>query len=449
MKLQYLVIALSLSTSFNSISQPSIKHAHHLTLTKTDRSAVIPLTQTLSPWVNDPVTNAISGLTGHTGPAAVSHCSSFIGLSGTDLVNQLVKSTPLCLSPLYALKGLDATALFSETNMLIVTDGLKSHAPHYTGVDTSGIESLLYFLRAGLYVQFYKPQDVQPYTSTVTKNIKSALTHIFNNSHIWNVSDENAGVLKESLILIDSAGLGAEFNHIIKRVLSEYDASWQANPNMNSAANAIFTTLFRGKSDDKMQALFATDHSILDALNNFQLRNRHLVSTDAKYLLVNSVREMARLYYIPEMKIRAATLVKAVLNSSSKDDGSKEVWLAAAEMADYYDRANCNDYRICGYKTQLEIDTLSFNWQCSDTLKIRAQALYQDQAKWACDVLREQERFFHSKLATHSIPVKDDKNEALELIIFDNSSNYQSYAGTFFGVDPNNGGMYLEARSQQ
>ncbi|NRD72418.1 collagenase [Shewanella sp. VB17] len=444
MKLKYLVVALSLAASFNSISQPSIKHPTHLSLTETGLSAALPLTQTLSPWVNDKTANAMPGLTGPTGSAAVNHCSDFIGLSGPALVNQLVKSDPQCVSPLYALKGINATALFSEANIFTVASEIGFRAQHYTGVDTSGVESLIYFLRAALYVQFYSPQYIQPYTSAVKANIKISLTNIFNNSHIWEVTDENAGLLKESLILIDSAGLGADFNHITKRVLSEYDASWQANPNMNHAANAVFTTLFRGQWDDEMQALFATDHSILDSLNHFQLRNRHLIGTDAKYVLVNSVREMARLYYIPEMKIRTTALVKTVLNSSNKNDESNEIWLAAAEMADYYDRSNCNDYLICGYKTQLETDTLGFNWQCSDTLKMRAQALYQDQAKWACDVLREQERFFHSKLATHNIPVNNDNNEALELIIFDSSNNYQSYAGTFFGIDTNNGGMYLE-----
>ncbi|MBW8183232.1 M9 family metallopeptidase [Shewanella nanhaiensis] len=445
MKLKHLVVAIGLTTSFSAVSNPSSTYSHHIGLSENQAQASkSALTQTLSPWASADTMAARPGLIGPNGPAAAADCSSFIGLSGSALVTKLATSDPQCVSPLYSLKGTDATALFSEANMLSVADGITSRAPEYTGLDSTGIESLIYFQRAALYVQFYSPEDVPAYSSTVKADIKKEITAIFDNAKIWTISEENSGVLKESLILIDSAGLGADFNHITKRVLSEYNADWQASWGMNGAANAIFTTLFRAQWDDAMKVLFATDHSILDSLNNFQLNNRHLVGSNAEYVLLNAIREMSRLYHIPQMKSRVTTLVKAVLDSSSKNDESKVIWLAAAEMADYYDRANCNYYDICGFKAQLEADTLSFNWQCSDTLMMRAQALYQDQAKWACEVLGGQEIYFHSKLGTNNTPVANDNNEALELVVFDSSSDYQSYAGTFFGINTNNGGMYLE-----
>ena len=445
MKLTYLVAAISLATSFNAISKTNITQDHHLGhLVAQAPTSTNTLTQTLSPWVTEQLISAAPGLTGPNGPVAANDCSAFIGLSGAALVSELAKSSPQCVSPLYNLKGSDATALFSEANMISVATGINSRAPEYTGLDSTGIESLIYFQRAALYVQFYSPEDVPAYSSAVKTNIKTAVTSIFSNNNIWTVSEDNSGVLKESLILIDSAGLGADFNHVTKQVLSKYNADWQASWGMNGAANAIFTTLFRAQWDDAMKALFATDHSILDSLNNFQLNNRHLVGTDAEYVLLNGVREMSRLYHIPEMTSKVTTLVKAVLDSSNKNDGSKVIWLAAAEMADYYDRANCNFYDICGFKAQLEADTLSFNWQCSDTLTMRAQALYQSQAQWACEVLGNQESYFHSKLGTNNTPVNNDNNAALELIVFDSSNDYQSYAGTFFGINTNNGGMYLE-----
>ncbi|WP_394391352.1 M9 family metallopeptidase [Shewanella woodyi] len=445
MKLKHLVVAIGLTTSFDAVSNPNSAYSHHIGLSENQAQASKnTLTQTLSPWASTDTMAARTGLIGPNGPETAVDCSSFIGLSGSALVTELAKSDPQCVSPLYSLKGADATALFSEANMLSVANGITSRAPEYTGLDSTGIESLIYFQRAALYVQFYSPEDVPAYSSAVKADIKKEITAIFGNAKIWTVSEENASVLKESLILIDSAGLGADFNHITKRVLSEYNADWQASWGMNGAANAIFTTLFRAQWDDAMKALFATDHSILDSLNNFQLNNRHLVGSNAEYVLLNGIREMSRLYHIPQMKSRVTTLVKAVLDSSSKNDESKVIWLAAAEMADYYDRANCNYYDICGFKAQLEADTLGFNWQCSDTLMMRAQALYQDQAKWACEVLGGQEIYFHSKLGTNNTPVANDNNEALELVVFDSSSDYQSYAGTFFGINTNNGGMYLE-----
>ena len=435
MKFNTLVAALSLATSYGAQA-----NVEQLARVETQQ----PLVQTSTPWSHTALLSSAKGPIGNIGPQAAADCSSFIGLSGNALITKLASSDPQCVSPLYSLKGADATALFSESNMRTVAAAVRDRAPAYTGVDSTGIESLIYFQRAALYVQFYSPNDVPTYTNAVKSDVKTQITGLFNNSNIWTVSTENSGVLKETLILIDSIGLGADFNHITKEVLSRYDAAWEANWGMNAAANSIFTTLFRAQWDEPMKALFATDQTILDSLNNFQLANRHLVGTNAEYVLTNAVSEMSRLYHIPEMKSRVTTLVKAVLDSSNKNDASKVVWMAAAGMADYYDRGNCNYYDICGFKAQLEAETLAFNWQCSDTLTMRAQSMYRDQATWACDVLGGQETYFHSKLATNNTPVANDNNSALELIVFDSSSDYQSYAGTFFGIATNNGGMYLE-----
>ncbi|BAJ03688.1 M9 family metallopeptidase [Shewanella violacea] len=445
MKLKTLVVALGLATSFSAMSNTQVSN-HETNLASNLVSPTQALTRTGSPWANAESTSALAapGPLGLTGPMAATGCSAFIGLNGHALVTELANSDPQCVSPLYNLKGPDATALFSESNMRTVAAAVRDRAPSYTGVDTTGIESLIYFQRAALYVQFYSPNDVPAYSTGVKSDIKTQITGLFNNANIWTVSTANSGVLKETLILIDSIGLGADFNHITKEVLSRYDASWEVNFGMNAAANSIFTTIFRAQWDEPMKALFATDHTILDSMNNFQLRNRHLVGTDAEYVLTNAVREMSRLYHIPSMTSRVKTLVKAVLDSSSKNDASKVIWMAAAEMADYYDRANCNYYNICGFKAQLEAETLTFNWKCSTTLKIRAQDLYRDQASWACNVLSNQETYFHSKLSTGNTPVVNDNNDDLELIIFDSSNDYQSYAGTFFGIATNNGGMYLE-----
>ncbi|VEF24575.1 Microbial collagenase precursor [Shewanella baltica] len=371
-------------------------------------------------------------------------CSDFVGKSGQALVDQLSQSTPECVGKLYSLKGSAATALFSEANVISVANAIATKAKDYTGGDVQHLESHIYFVRAALYVQFYSPNDVPAYSSAAKASLKSALNALFANAAIWTASDDNAGVLKEALILIDSAELGADFNHVTIKVLTDYDANWQASFAMNAAANSVFTTLFRAQWNDDMQALFARDQGILDALNNFQLEHRDLLGTNAEYLLVNSVKELSRLYYIDAMRPRVTQLVKNILSSTSKSEPSKMLWYAAAEMADYYDRSHCNDYNICGFKAQLEADTLPFNWKCSDSLKIRAQALYQDQAKWACDVLTSQESYFHSKLETGMQPVGQDNNDDLELVIFGSSSEYKSLANSIFGINTDNGGMYLE-----
>ena len=368
----------------------------------------------------------------------------FLGLNGDALVERIALSHPQNVSPIYNISGADATQIYSEANMLAIANAINTRAPSYNGEDTTGLESLFYFFRGAFYVQYSHPEDISEYGPAVKETIKTALRTFFNNSSAWIASEANGSVLKEALITVDSSGLGAEFNDITIRVLNTYNANWESSFNMNAAANSIFTTIFRAQWDEEMRTLYATDHTILTALNNFQSTKRHLIGSSADYVLANATRELSRLYHIPEMTAKVKVLVKGMLDTTSKNDETKAIWIGVASMADYYDRADCGYYDICGFAFTLEQETLTFNYKCSDSLKIRAQHMYNDQAAWICQVLGNQETNFHTILGSGYQPVADDNNEALELVIFDSSNDYKTYAGQFFGIDTNNGGMYLE-----
>jgi cysteine-rich repeat protein len=377
-------------------------------------------------------------------PALPTDATRFIGLNGQELVDRIVISEPQDVSPVYSVSGSDATQLFSEANMLAIAAEINQRAATYNDANAQSLESLIYFIRAAFYVQFYSPGDVPAYTTAVATSIKEALTTLFANNTTWSTSDASAGVLQEGLILVDSAQLGADFNYVTIKVLTDYDITWKESPALNAAANSVFSILFRSQWDERMKTLFATDDAILDALFNFQASHRDILGTDAEYVLYNAARELARLYHIEALRPRVKPMVKAMLDTSSKDDNTRPIWLAVAEMADYYDRADCGYYNICGFLFFLERETLSFNYKCSETLKIRAQNMYNAQAEWICQVLGQQEMYFHQLLNTNNIPVPDDLNASLELVIFDSAKDYETYAGMFFGIGTNNGGMYLE-----
>ena len=62
-----------------------------------------------------------------------------------------------------------------------------------------------------------------------------------------------------------------------------------------------------------------------------------------------------------------------------------------------------------------------------------------------CQNLTVQEASFPQLFATNAtIPVADDQNTDLEVVIFSSYTDYDNYAGHFFGISTNNGGMYLE-----
>lgn len=218
-------------------------------------------------------------------------------------------------------------------------------------------------------------------------------------------------------------------------------ASWY----MRSATNNVFVGLFRGHYNDDFVAAVQQDASIIDSLDSFGLRTEHLLGTDNQYLSVNAARELSRfLQYPGTLQTKTRPKVKALITSHSMTGPTAGVWVGAAEMADFYDGANCAYYGICDFRRALEQAVLRVTHNCGATLRMRAQEMTATQLAQSCDQLATQESYFHDKLKTGRLPVANDNNTSLEMVIFDSSLDYQTYAGALFGIDTNNGGMYLE-----
>lgn len=114
----------------------------------------------------------------------------------------------------------------------------------------------------------------------------------------------------------------------------------------------------------------------------------------------------------------------------------------------YTDRTSeaCISGDFAGLCTPVRVeDVLPFEHTCSPTLRLRAQDLTMDQAEGICRELGAEEQQFHQQMETGWQPVADDHNEALELVIFDSSADWQRYGSALFGgVATDNGGIYIE-----
>lgn len=92
---------------------------------------------------------------------------------------------------------------------------------------------------------------------------------------------------------------------------------------------------------------------------------------------------------------------------------------------------------------KLESRILPIVHNCSPTLRIRAQEMTADQLTATCTSLANQDAYFHG-VVNDSGPVANDYNTTLEVDVFNSSADYKAYAGRIYGIDTNNGGMYLE-----
>ena len=386
-----------------------------------------------------------------TQKTALAACDAtlYTSRSGSALVEAVRTSTVECINDLFSLRGTDAQRAFNETQMRSVADGLRSYASSYNGTNSNGVLQLILYLRAGYYVQWSDASSVGTYGSALKTSIRGALDALYANANIFQVSDANGDVLGEAVTLIDSSTENARYAWVVKRLLDAYTTSWNSSYNMKVAVNNTFTVLWRGHQNADFQALVKSDLSLQTAVSNFANRNWGLIGTTESYLVSNAAKELSRFLQYPTIISTTRPQVQALMNRGGLGTSSQAIWIGLADMTDYYDPGQCSTYGSCNWKPRAEAAVLPLKQVCSPSLTLRAQSMTAAELNATCTSVINEEAYFHNKLQTNRTPVANDNNSSLELVVFDSSSDYQDYAGALFGIDTNNGGMYIEGNPAQ
>lgn len=383
--------------------------------------------------------------------AATATCDAtlFTTRTGSALAEAVRTSTSDCINGLFSLRGTEAQKTFNEAQMRSVADGLRTYAGSYAGNNSTGVLQLVLFLRAGYYVQYNDAASVGSYGSALKTAIRGALDTLYANANIFQVTDANGEVLSEAVTLIDSSSENARYASVVKRLLDNYTSSWNSSYNMKAAVNSTFTVLWRGHQNADFQALVKSDTSLQTAVSNFANRNWSLIGTTESYLVSNAARELSRFLQYSTLLSTTRPQVQTLMNRSGLGTPSQAIWIGLADMTDYYDPGQCATYGSCNWKPRAEAAILPLKQVCSPSLTLRAQSMSAAELNATCTSVVNEEAYFHNKLQTGRVPVANDNNTSLELVIFDSSYDYQDYAGPLFGIDTNNGGMYIEGNPAQ
>ncbi|WP_185297548.1 M9 family metallopeptidase [Streptomyces finlayi] len=379
------------------------------------------------------------------GIAAVAACNvtDFTSRTGSALVQQVKTSTTDCVNTLFGVKGNDGYLAFREAQMVTIARALRDGSAYYPGDSSTGMPQLVLFLRAGYYVQYYDPSTVGSYGPTLQAAIRGGLDAFFASSRSSDVTDANGETLAEAVTLIDSSEQNARYLYVVKRLLAGYNSSYNSSWYMLNAINNVYTVTFRGHQLPEFVQAVEADPSLLSALHEFASAHLDLLGTKQSYLTSNAGRELARFLQESSLRDRTAPLAAALLKKSSITGRTAPLWVGVAEMTDNYDRANCAYYDTCNLVTRLKSAVLPVDHACSDSIRIRAQDVSATDLAASCTSLRNQDAYFHD-ITRDGGPVSDDRNSTIEVVVFDSSADYQTYAGAIFGIDTNNGGMYLE-----
>ncbi|MET1256256.1 M9 family metallopeptidase [Aliikangiella maris] len=368
--------------------------------------------------------------------------SEYANRSGQSLVDYILTQDMYCINDLFEANS-TSFAAFTSAKMVTVANAAASLAQSYRLGDSSTINNLYYFLRTGYYHEYYSPDRVGPFGSDVKNAIRGALDSLVNNADFYGNSEEHGKAIYDAIILIDSAGENTRYLPMIKEWLSRWNSGYANSFSMRSAVNNIFTVLFRGHYNNDFIAATASDTTLIRSLGSFA-RQDWMLGTESQFMQENAGGELARFLQYTNASVYSTVQseVSSVLNRYSLNGKGRSVWLRVATVVDYLDK--CSEYNICGFKEQLEAQVLPLTHTCSSSLVMRAEDITTAQFNESCNLLTVQESYFHQKLQTNNTPVANDYNTNLEMVVFDNSSSYQTNAGVLFDIDTNNGGMYLE-----
>lgn len=380
---------------------------------------------------------------GSAAPAAACDPADFTSRTGSALVQQIKASDAACVNTLFGLTGENARLAFREAQMVTVASALRDASAAYPGNGSTGVPQLVLYLRAGYYVQWYNEPAVGPYGPTLTTAIRSGLDAFFASPRSRDVTDANGEALSEAVILIDSSQENARYLLVVNRLLTGYDTSYNALWNMRAAVNNTFTVLFRGHQLPAFVAAVTANRNTADTVHSFTSRNLALLGTDHAFLVTNAGRELARFLSYEALRAGVRPQVKGLLDRTSITGATAPLWVGLAESANYYDAGNCAYFATCDLPDRLDRAVLPVRHDCSGSLRIRAQEMSAAQLASTCASLAGQDAFFHG-IARDDGPVAGDLNTRLEVVVYNSSDDYGTYAGAMFGIDTNNGGMYLE-----
>lgn len=372
---------------------------------------------------------------------------AFAGLIGSALVDAVIAAGVDCVNRTFSLAGPVGAATFSEPSMITVAEALLPRAESYMGDNREGILQLILFLRAGYYVQFYQP-EIPDYSPALRAALRPGMDRFAENPQFGRVDDTHGEILTEFAILVDSASEAARYlDSVVRRLLASYDEGFAAFYWMRAAVNANFYTLSRGHQFEDFRQRVAMDAGIVEELHGFALRHLALLGGPRGYLVHNAGRVLGGfLVYDGNTGALTRNRLQDLAARSDMIGPTAGLWMGIAEMVDYYDSDNCEDYGTCGFRDRVIAEILGQVHDCDGAPHLRVQRLDAAQRSWVCTQLLGLDAHFHQRMATQRQPVAGDHNARVEVVIMASADDYDIYAGAVYGISTNNGGIYIEGQ---
>ncbi|WP_414648962.1 M9 family metallopeptidase [Collimonas sp.] len=355
-----------------------------------------------------------------------------------------------CHYGLFSLNTEQATKVYSAGNFNSVAERFVQESMKYNA-DNMALVNLLIYLRAGYYLA--SSNVIANPSASLLATLRPPIRQLVDGVNLFRENAIAPSTASEVLKLITNMSDETYYLDSMKNILLRYTNS-ASNPHAADALRkptaaggftGVLTVIFSAHDRADGRLILQNDMTYPAALNNFVLNNKiSLLGTETAYQLTDTANEAFRFMKYPAQKTGVKIMIKNQLATTTMTGADSDLWLAAATAVKYYDNANCAEYGTCDFENRIADVVLKNKYTCSPTIRIRAQQMTPAQMQSSCNLLQTEESYFHDMLQTNRTPVANDYNTSLEVVVFDDYTNYNKYAGVIFGISTNNGGMYLE-----
>ncbi|MER7539708.1 collagenase [Streptomyces sp. NPDC097704] len=370
--------------------------------------------------------------------------SGVINATGSALIREL-KALPqiTCTYPLFNLTGENARKAFREDQMVTVANALRGDSATYAGDNSTSTGQLVMFLRAGYYVQENNADVVGAYGTALEGAARGALDAFFAAPRSKDVTDANGEILNEVVTLIDSTHEAGRYAGVVKWMLGSYVGTWPGQMNLAMQhVEWVVENGFKAKNDGRgWRAALKADPAILDTWAGFITRNG--AELNRLDVVSNVGRYLGYALDVPDLKDRVRPLLKDLINRYPNVGPTAPITMNLGWYTRQYDKGNCAAYAICDLGQRVLPVVLPIQHTCTADLKIRAQDVSPGQLASTCTSLAGQDAYFHRIIGDKGA-IPGDVNTNLEVVVFDDYTQYALYAWAIYDIDVDNGGMYEE-----
>lgn len=366
----------------------------------------------------------------------------------SDWVAQIKLADSSCYHSWFNAPEQAATGIYSETSIRQVQRELLEEVTQYEGDEQQAkrVANLSEFIKAAYFARYSTQSSYGYYSEELSRELAQISARFLSSQYAQAQGREQVRAMSAMSIMVDSVkqlptampamlDLLESFNHQNSQQLQYVDG-----------LNNLFRAMSGHVARDYFYADLAAHPDYLLRLERFVEQNRWALDTDAEFLIYNAVRESGRLLASRDEKLRNQVMafMKRTLERNSIGSEGERLWIAAADMILFYAPEEGKKLKLEQSKSRLELSILPYRYECQGAAIIRSQNLSEQQSEQACDVLSAVEVDFHQVVNSGWVPVNDDHNDNVEVVVWKDNDAYVTYSNFLFGNSTDNGGQYLE-----